>query len=85
MWRNYCFIKNITLGHSFVFHLKWYVVLYHENSSTPKALFTRRENADISMWPFIYTKTLFLSQKTIISKNSGQSGDFGKLWFRSCM
>uniref|UniRef100_A0A8C5FEY8 exo-alpha-sialidase n=1 Tax=Gadus morhua TaxID=8049 RepID=A0A8C5FEY8_GADMO len=28
-----------------------------------------------TVWPLIYTKTPFLSQKTIISKNSGQSGD----------
>ena len=31
-----------------------------------------------TVWPLIYTKTQFLSQKTIISKNSGQSGDFWK-------
>ena len=29
-----------------------------------------------AVWPFIYTKTEVLSRKTIISKNSGQSGDF---------
>ena len=29
-----------------------------------------------AVWPLVYTKTPFLSQKTIISKNSGQSGDF---------
>ena len=31
-----------------------------------------------AFWPVIYTKTPFLSQKPIISKNSGQSGDFWK-------
>ena len=30
---------------------------------------TRRQNA---VWPLIYTKSLFVSQKTILSKNSGQ-------------
>ena len=55
-------------------------VLFNE----PQALFTPRENADISMrFGLIYTK--LLSQKTIISKHSGQSGEFGKLWFGGCV
>ena len=33
-----------------------------------------------AVWPLIYTKTQFLSEKTIISKTSGQSGEVGKLW-----
>ena len=38
-----------------------------------------------AFWPFIYTKTEVLSRKTIISKNSGQSGDFWKLRFCVCV
>src|SRR4029434_4575732 len=38
-----------------------------------------------AFWPFIYTKTEVLSWKTIISKNSGQSGDFCKIGSASCV
>lgn len=38
-----------------------------------------------AVWPFIYTKTEVLSRKTIISKNSGQSGDFWRLCFCVCV
>ena len=38
-----------------------------------------------SFVPFIYTQIENSPLKTIISKNSGQSGDFGKLWLHICM
>ena len=33
-----------------------------------------------AVWTLIYMKSLFLSQKKCISKNSSQSGDFWKCW-----
>jgi len=38
-----------------------------------------------SFVPFVYTQTEISPLKTSLSKNSGQSGDFGKLRLRVCM
>ena len=54
IWRNYCFIQKIMLGHSFVFILKWYVVLHRENPSTTKSI----RHPRITLSSHSYTKAL---------------------------